>query len=127
MSLPRNALSGYPQTSPPPVPTVTFVGVSGRAYVFHVYPFGHGFKPVPGVYVMCKEETPKVLSPLYFGEGESLHDRVGEGLTGHHKWLAAVLAGATHMCGMIVSGGKAERCAIETDLRQAYNPPLNDQ
>lgn len=76
---------------------------------------------------MCKETTPQMLSALYVGEGKSLHDRIGEGLPRHHKWLACILHGATHICAMVVSGDDTERLAIETDLRHGLKPPLNDQ
>lgn len=112
---------------PSPVPTITLTGASGAKYLFTVYPLGTFFQSNPGVYAISKETAPKALSHLYIGETHDFDGRVGEHFPTHHKWAAAILAGASHICLRVVRGGKAERCRIEADLRHYYNPPLNDQ
>ena len=124
MTVPRNALSGYHSSPPSDAPTIIFSGVSGRTYPFRLYELGQVFKPLPGAYVLCKETSPNVFDVLYVGETHDLDNRVGTNFSEHHKWAAAILAGATHVCARVVHGGKADRLAVEADLRQFYNPPL---
>lgn len=76
---------------------------------------------------ICKETAPKTLSMLYVGETHEFDARVGTGFINHHKWAAAILGGATHICVLIIGGERANRLGPEGDLRQGNNPPLNDQ
>ena len=108
-------------------PTVAFTGISGTTYAFEVHPLGTFFQSLPGIYVICKEAPPKTLNALYVGEAHDFDNRVGEGFPTHHKWAAAIVRGATHICVMVVSGDNAARLRIERDLRHGFNPPLNDQ
>lgn len=103
------------------------VGASGTTYRFGVYPLGQRFQELPGVYAICKETAPKTLSVLYVGETHDFDGRVGAGFMTHHKWAAAILDGATHICALVVGGERHARLTIEADLRQSLNPPLNDQ
>lgn len=127
MSLKPFGFGGYPAPQPPAIPTLTLTGGGGGTYRFEVYPLGQPFKKLPGVYAICKETAPKVLGVLYIGETHDLDARVGRGFVTHHKWVSAILDGATHICVLVVGGDKSQRLRYETDLRHGYNPPLNDQ
>lgn len=88
---------------------------------------GTAFNDVPLVYIMCKEVLPGQWFAAYVGEADPADDRIGRGLGRHEKWKRANAMGCTHICGLIVRGGKTVRCAVESDLRHFHNPPLNDQ
>jgi|SRR3990167_3305580 len=123
----RNALSGYPQNSLPPANLVIWQGVSRNTYQMELHPIGTIFNDVPGIYVLCHEAGPGQWFAHYIGEAENLNDRVGLSLVNHHKFRPALKSGATHICALIVRGGKTVRLSVETDLRHFYRPPLNDQ
>jgi hypothetical protein len=127
MSLIGNSPRGQPQSPPSAAPIVTWKGVSGTTYDFQCHLIGLHYKPRPGVYIFCRESTPGQWPALYIGEAEDFDARIGSQCATHHKWDRVVAARATHICTLVVSGGKAARVAVETDLRHFYNPPLNDQ
>lgn len=106
--------------------TVDWLGQSGETYTFNYYELSTNFKSVPGVYIFVKV-TGGSLSPIYVGEAEDLKDRLTTNLENHHKYDCAINAGATHLCVMVVNGGEQARLDIETDIRQSYQPPCNDQ
>lgn len=114
-----------PQAASPPL--VTWRGISGRTYQFELHPAHTVFNALPGVYIMCKEVLPGQWFPAYIGEAEDLDARAGAGLARHEKWKRAYAMGATHICGLVVRGGKSVRCAVEADLRHFNSPPLSDQ
>lgn len=124
--IPRKGPVGQPLPRPSP-PLVTWRGISRRTYQFELHAAGTAFNSVPGLYVMTKEVLPGQWFPIYVGEADDMDVRVGTGLRNHEKWSRANAMGATHICGVVVRGGKAVRCAVEADLRQFYNPPLNEQ
>jgi hypothetical protein len=127
MQLPRNALTGQPQSLPSVAPIVTWTGISRTTYDFQLHPIGVHYKSRPGVYIFCRERSPGQWTALYIGEAENFDQRVGSQRASHHKWERVVAARATHICTLVVSGGKAARLAVETDLRRHNKPPLNDQ
>ncbi len=106
---------------------VNWRGQSGNTYTFNLYNIGTFFKSVPGVYIFVKTETDDELSPIYVGEAEDLKDRLTTNLENHHKYDCVMNRGATHICTRTVRGGKEARLDLETDLRQSYQPPCNDQ
>jgi excinuclease UvrABC nuclease subunit len=91
------------------------------------HPIGTIHKAVSGVYIFCRESSPGRWTALYVGEAQDINARIGSGVGQHHKATACVRAGATHICTRVVSGARAERLRVETDLRQKYTPPHNDQ
>jgi hypothetical protein len=103
--------------------TCRWTGVSGWVYEYEVHPLNTPLAKVPGNYGLCRIAS-GYWEPLYFGEAEDLSARCG---ASHEKWAAAVRLGATHIHVKGTAGGKASRCAEETDLRKALKPPLNDQ
>lgn len=104
--------------------TCRWTGVSGWPYEYEVHPFGTPLAGVAGNYGLCRLAADGYWYPLYFGEADDLGSRCCES---HEKWSAAVRLGATHIHAKLTGGGKAVRCAEETDLRRAFSPPLNDQ
>lgn len=124
MSLGRNALQGQPNNNPV---QINWVGASGTPYPMYAYPIGTIHMPVSGVYIFCRESSSGLWTALYVGEAEDINARIGNGLSQHHKADACIRAGATHICTRVVSGARSVRLAVETDLRQKYKPPHNDQ
>jgi hypothetical protein len=106
--------------------TVLWRGASGTSYEFQIHPVGTEFHPRPGAYIFCHQDA-FGWRALYVGEAENFNTRVGTGRFSHHKWESVIRHGATHICTLVVGGGHAQRLAVETDLRHAYNPPCNDQ
>jgi hypothetical protein len=103
--------------------TCRWTGVSGWPYEYEVVPFDTPLNAVAGNYALCRLEG-EYWTPLYFGEAEDLSTRC---CAQHEKWAGAMRLGATHIHAKVTLGGKLVRCAEETDLRKAFNPPLNDQ
>jgi hypothetical protein len=129
-SLLRNAFLGQPPAEIPGLisfPPVTWRGSSGRSYQFQCHAIGTHFLPKSGVYVFCREASAGQWRALYIGEADNLDTRVGSTRHTHHKWERVIVAGATHICTLVVGGARSERLDIETDLRQSCVPHLNDQ
>ena len=103
--------------------TCRWTGVSGWGYDYHILPWNTPLPNLPGNYVLCRHEGNTAI-PLYVGEAEDLGNRCNDN---HEKWFAAIRLGATHIHAKGTSGGKTARCAEETDLRHAFDPPLNRQ
>jgi hypothetical protein len=124
MSLLRNALSGYSQST---AQTINLQGTDGTTYGFELHFLGSWFHPFPGVYAVFKQTAPNQFQVLYIGEGGDLDARAGEGWSAHHKWPVCTLELATHIGVLVVGGDRDKRLTVETNLRHFYNPPLNDQ
>jgi excinuclease UvrABC nuclease subunit len=107
--------------------SIVATGQSGTTYQFQVHPAHTAFLALPGVYEMLQLGADGRYYAGYIGEAEDLNERVGGYLTFHEKWERARVWGATHIGVLIVRGDRNARLKIETDLRHAYNPPLNDQ
>lgn len=103
--------------------TCRWTGASGWGYDYHVLPWNSGLPNLSGNYALCRH-VGNIAYPLYFGEAEDLRQRCNDN---HEKWAAAVRLGATHIHVKGTSGGKSARCEEETDLRRAFDPPLNRQ
>lgn len=110
--------------------TVRWTGLSGWPYDFGVFTLSTIFKPLAGVYIVCRSVqvgNASHLEALYVGEAESLEDRLNTRRASHDGFQRALKMGATHVCARLVPDGAAERLRIETDLRHAFNPPCNAQ
>jgi hypothetical protein len=110
-----------------PPPTVIWTGASGTKYTLYLFPIGHLFYGVPGVYVFCKAAAEGAWQAIYVGETDNLLRSVAYELAMHHQWRAMIAHGATHICALRIYGGSAERLRIEADLRHSLNPPCNRQ
>lgn len=110
--------------------TVTWTGISGWPYEFGVYDLAATFRPVPGVYILCRRAGSLLgnhLEALYIGETQSLEDRLNTCRFDHDGFKRASQMGLSVICARVVTDGTAERLRIETELRHAFNPPCNEQ
>ncbi len=106
---------------------ITAYGASGTKYNFEVYPIGTQLYVNPGAYLFLRLAANNNWDVLYVGEAEDFSDRLYTNLRQHHRLQCASQRGATHLGLIKVIGGKNSRMTIETDLRNAYNPPCNRQ
>ena len=98
------------------------MNVKWHLYDFTVYAPNATWNAVGGVYVFAGINEQNQWFPLYIGQSESLAAR----LPTHERWSEAVQRGATHVHAMAVPL-EANRLAIESDLIQRFDPPLNRQ
>jgi hypothetical protein len=120
----------YPFTSEVPIvnrPTVVWPGYGWREIPFLVYPLWTEFPALPGLYIPCWQLPDGRWFAEYVGETDSFKRRVCDEFRSHDFWLGATAHRATHICVRHVPGGKAERLALETELRHMLTPPCNKQ
>jgi cytosine/adenosine deaminase-related metal-dependent hydrolase len=103
---------------------VIWYGFSGKGYEYRVFPLNTRFVDQPGNYCFCGQ-TSSGWSPKYFGEAESLRDRLNDRF--HERLECARRNGATHVAAHINVAGRDARLAEEADLRKAFDPPCNRQ
>ncbi len=98
-------------------------GKSGKAYRYWFLdkPTADGILAVAGNYAFVKQLANGNFTPLYFGEGGDLRDRIPN----HERWGDAVRAGMTRVMAHKTEGGAKARLDEERDLIQQWNPPLN--
>lgn len=94
-----------------------------RTYPFDVCEHGGCWNEVGGIYIMTGLNFPLNLwTAQYIGETDNYHSRIPS----HGMWPLAVRLGATHVHAMVVEQ-EATRLAIERELIEAFQPPLNTQ
>jgi predicted GIY-YIG superfamily endonuclease len=103
--------------------TCNWPGVSGKSYTYHVHPFGTTLKAEAGNYIYSKLNQQGQWVPLYIGETEDLDNRV----TTHEKRECVRRNGVTHIHAHLTLDGLAVRLAEETDIRNNFGTPCNDQ
>jgi hypothetical protein len=111
----------------PPVVPIYWVGASGTCYQFQLDPIGSNYRPIEGVYIFCKQAWNGNYDASYVGETDSLWRRLTNELGAHHAYLDVLRDGATHISTLHVPGDRTYRLYVETDLRNALNPPCNKQ
>ena len=124
LSNPLNKPSNPPNK--PPVP-IHWTGASGTRYEFQLDPIGAIFRPIQGVYIFCRRLANGNYAAAYVGETDSFQRRLTDELQSHHSFQTVRLHGATHISTLHVAGDRANRLYVETDLRNALNPPCNKQ
>ena len=89
---------------------------------FHVYDAGiTAWNGVPGLYIFAAEDSARrVWRAPYVGETHSFEERIPT----HEKWPEARQLGATHVHARVEQDGVL-RTALEHQLIQAFQPPLN--
>jgi hypothetical protein len=104
-------------------------GASGTRYEFQLDRLGTTtYRPIEGVYIFCKQlGNGTNFSGLYVGETDNFWRRLSNELHSHHALDAIRLHGATHISTLHVAGDRSYWLYIETDLRNALNPPCNKQ
>jgi hypothetical protein len=98
-----------------------------QLYVFQLDPLRASYRPIPGVYIFCRDLGGGSFSALYVGETSSFQRRLTDELQGHHSLEAVLRLGATHISTLHVPGDLSQRLRIETDLRNSLKPPCNRQ
>ena len=101
--------------------TITWVGQSGRQYVYEIYPIGTKFSAVPGNYIFAKETQPKSFKAVYIGETQDLSERFDN----HHKMRCIQRNNATHIHVHGNSQGQVARREEESDLIPKWLPTCN--
>jgi|GEM_PF-4600218 len=112
---------------PPKLMTAIAKDWFGTTYEFQIHPIGANYHARSGVYIFLRQGWGGTWDALYVGETGSFERRLTAELHLHHKWSGVVAAGATHIGTLHVPGELSRRETIETYLRWALNPPLNDQ
>jgi hypothetical protein len=103
---------------------VDWTGKSGTTYRYWSVDLStEKLKASAGNYAFVKQLANGNFTPIYFGETDSLKDRIPS----HEKWMAAVRLGATHVMAHATQAGELSRLAEEQDLIERWNPPLNVQ
>jgi hypothetical protein len=120
-----NALSNL---VPKPRVPIYWTGASGTRYDFQLDAIGTiAYYPVEGVYIFCRPTGNSNHTAIYVGETDSFQRRLSDELQTHHALQAIRLHGATHISTLRVAGDRSYRLYVETDLRNALNPPCNKQ
>jgi|SRR6516162_934822 len=106
--------------------TITFTGKSGRKYTFTAYSRDSEFNDLGAVYFMTKRTIDRAgklsHARIYVGQTDSLERRP----LNHERKPCFDQHGANCVC-IYVEREETIRRAIETDIRQAYDPPCNRQ
>ena len=106
--------------------TMTLTGASGAEYAFNVYPRSDTFKALGAVYFMSvrtvKTDGTGSHTWVYVGETGDLSKRP----LNHHRKACFDRQGANALL-IHAQSDRSTRLAIETDLREAYDPPCNRQ
>ena len=102
----------------------TFYDENETPYNFQVYTTDTLFNPIAGVYMFTKrwiDTQGKIWHRLlYIGEAQSFKDRPLN--SNHEEWANAVALGFNCICVYPTNG---DRVAIQDDLIDKYDPPLN--
>jgi hypothetical protein len=114
--------SRHPQSESTPSPFVNWPGLSGKQYLYEVFPLEAGFRPLPGNYIYAGQSEDGNWVPIYIAQTRDLHQR----LEGHVHLDDAVANGATHLHAHYCQSGQAGRCSEEHDLVHLWRPVCND-
>ena len=112
----------------PPAPQQQFChwqGVSGKWWITTVYPLVASHLDLSSVYVMVRRDTNGLQHPLYIGQTSNTGRRMDEHLG--DKLRQAILLGGNELHLHFLAESEQDRFAIETDLRNLHNAPLNRQ
>jgi hypothetical protein len=110
-----------------PFVPIYWTGASGTQYEFQLDAIGAIYRPIEGVYIFSKPLGNSNHTALYVGETDSFKRRLTDELRSHHSFEGVRLHGAAHISTLRVAGNRANRLYVETDLRNALNPPCNKQ
>jgi hypothetical protein len=97
-------------------------GISTRWFRHQIFPFSRAISVKNAHYIIARRKSEASCAGLYNGETEDTATRFPT----HKKFLEAAFYGANeiHIC---VIPDSAVRFAVETDIRQLHQMPLNDQ
>ena len=91
-----------------------------NGYNFDIFDPGTTWNDVPGVYIFAGKASDGRWNAFYIGICDSFTDRH----LNHERWNEAARLGATHVHARVEQLA-ATRQAIERDLIQVCQPPLN--
>lgn len=100
-------------------------GVSGQWWLTIVEPLIAHHLEIPSVYVMVRRDWNGLAHPLYIGQTSDTGRRMDEHI--QDKLRQAIALGGNELHCHFSAGSKQERFAIESDLRNGHNAPLNRQ
>ncbi|TBH00386.1 GIY-YIG nuclease family protein [Rhizobium leguminosarum] len=100
-------------------------GRSGQWWITTVFPLFSSHITGASVYVMVRRDDTGRAHPLYIGQTSDTARRMEEHL--HDKVLQAIRLGGNELHVHLLAKTEAERFAIETDLRNGHDAPLNCQ
>jgi hypothetical protein len=105
---------------------IELTGKSGTKYAFAAYPRTDTFKALGAVYFMTKRTIDTAGTGthtwVYVGETSDLSDRPL-----NHERKDCFDKQRANCVLLYLEEDRTKRLNIETDLRQAYNPPCNQQ
>lgn len=104
---------------------ITLTDEYGSSHEFFVHPIPTRFKDLAGVYCFAGESE-NAWELQYIGETGSFKDRIDDNLFAHHRYQCAISKGATHFFVKVIADDDI-RLAVETALRNNYDPPCNRQ
>ena len=96
--------------------------VNWLSYEFTVYERNTNWNNVGGIYIFTGLNLQNLWVAYYIGETGSFSTRIPS----HERWFQAVQLGATHVHARGESL-EASRVAVEIELIQNFDPPLNKQ
>ncbi len=98
----------------------TWMGASGKEYLYDIYPINTDWNDVSGNYIFAKEPSPHKWQAVYIGETESFKDR----LPTHNELPCIKRNGGTHVHTHTNSNSRA-RLDEEKDLLANNTTPCN--
>ncbi len=104
------------------VPSISWVGASGKQYTYYIYPISKSFKEWPANFIISKESRNGFWIPCLIGETDNLKRylrRINNDIT--LKQL-----GATHIHCHVAFGNAAERKTETQDLLRQWSPFGNE-
>jgi hypothetical protein len=113
-----------PSTQPIPADGTewSLQGWSGAYYSFSVHRISRPPRFDQAVYIMANWQAAEgKWRPIYIGQSGDLGTRIDQ----HEKLTRAIRLGARHLLVHVFAGTDVARLTVETDLRRAWNPPLN--
>ncbi|MBX4967198.1 hypothetical protein [Rhizobium binae] len=100
-------------------------GSSGNWWITTIYPLVGSHVELSSVYVMVRRDPDGRRHPLYIGQTSDTSRRMDE--HDRDKLRQAVLLGGNELHLHFLAQNERERFAVETDLRNGQNAPLNRQ
>jgi hypothetical protein len=121
-------MAARPTPSTQPIPADgtawSWQGWSGAYYSFSVHRISRLPSFDQAVYIMANWQAAQgKWRPIYIGQSGDFGTRLNQ----HEKLTPAIRLGATHLLVHVFAGTDVARLTVETDLRRAWNAPLNKQ
>jgi len=100
-----------------------WLGVSGKAYEYRIYPLDHKFETEAGNFIFAKLNNFNEWKPVYIGQSNDMSKRLVT-----QETLDCVLRnGGTYIHIHPNPAGSEARLREEIDLQKQFSPPCNDR